>query len=277
MGPPLVWCGSCERPHKQGVDACPWCAVPCPPVERKGKWQPAMLPYVLEIMASRCLGLVEWFFGDALLAISGCLRGLFVSRPGHDLIASDYSAIEAVVSAAIAGEQWRLDVFAHGHDIYLAGASKITGRSVQFYEAYLAEHGEHHPDRQLIGKISELACGFGGWINSYIAFGSKEPDEVIKQQILAWRAASPAIVEAWGGQKRGWDNPELYGIEGAVITAIQYPGTVTTMRCLIVPRRKRRARNDVAERAANSLPLAAVRARRRLAQRHAFYLVHDVE
>jgi DNA polymerase len=231
-GPKLVWCGSCERPHKQGVDACPWCAVPCPPVERKGKWQPAMLPYVLEIMASRCLSLVEWFFGDALLAISGCLRGLFVSRPGYDLIASDYSAIEAVVSAAIAGEQWRLDVFAQGVDIYLAGASKITGRSVEFYEAYLAEHGEHHPDRQLIGKISELACGFGGWINSYIAFGSKEPDEVIKQQILAWRAASPAIVEAWGGQKRGWDNPELYGIEGAVITAIQYPGTVTTMRCL---------------------------------------------
>jgi DNA polymerase len=231
-GPSLVWCGSCARPHKLGVDACPWCGVPCPPIERKGRWAPAMLEHVLEIMASRTLGLVEWFFGDALLAISGCLRGLFVAGPGHDLIASDYSAIEAVVSAAVAGEQWRLETFARGVDIYLAGASKITGVAVEAYEAYVAEHGEHHPDRQYIGKISELACGFGGWVNSYIAFGSKESDEVIKSQILAWRRASPAIVEAWGGQKRGWDTPELYGIEGAVVTAIQYPGTVTSMRSL---------------------------------------------
>ena len=231
-GPPLVWCGACERPHKADVDACPWCAVPCPPIERKGRWSAAMVPHVLEIMASRCLGLVEWFFGDALLAISGCVRGLFIAAPGHDLIASDYSAIEAVVSAAVAGEQWRLDVFATATDIYLAGAAKITGRTVEFYEAYFAEHGEHHPDRQKIGKVSELACGFGGWINSYIAFGSTESEETIKSQILAWRGASPAIVEAWGGQKRGWDTPELYGIEGAVITAIQHPGTVTTMRCL---------------------------------------------
>lgn len=231
-GPPLVWCGACKRPHRLGLDACPWCAVPCPPIERKGKWSPAMIEHVLEIMASRSLGLVQWFFGDALLAISGCLRGLFVAAEGHDLLASDYSAIEAVVSAAVAGEQWRLDVFASGTDVYLAGASKITGSTVADYLAYAAEHGDHHPDRQKIGKVSELACGFGGWINSYIAFGSKEPEEVIKAQILAWRAASPAIVEAWGGQKRGWNEPELYGIEGAVITAIQYPGTVTTMRCL---------------------------------------------
>jgi DNA polymerase len=231
-GPPLVWCGACQRPHREKADACPWCGVPCPPIERKGRWQPAMVDHVLEIMAGRVLGLVEWFFGDALLAISGCLRGLFVAAPGHDLIASDYSAIEAVVSAAVAGEQWRLDVLATGADIYLAGASKITGTEVEAYQAYAAEHGEHHPDRQKIGKISELACGFGGWVNSYIAFGSTESEAVIKSQILAWRAASPAIVEAWGGQKRGWDTPELYGIEGAVITAVQYPGTRTTMRCL---------------------------------------------
>lgn len=235
-GPKLVWCGSCQRPHKQPVDACPWCGVPCPPVERRGLWTPAMLPHVLEIMASRTLGLVEWFFGDALLAISGCLRGLFTAGPGNDLIASDYSAIEAVVSAAVAGEQWRLDTFAQGIDIYLAGAAKIMNTTVEAYLAYFAKHGEHHPDRQYIGKISELACGFGGWVNSYIAFGSKESDEVIKDQILAWRRASPAIVEAWGGQERrndwGQRVPEFYGIEGAVLTAIQHPGTVTTMRCL---------------------------------------------
>jgi DNA polymerase len=231
-GPKLVWCGACQRPHKPNVDACPWCSVPCPPIERKGRWSWEMVDHVLEIMAYRSLGLIEWFFGDALLAISGCIRGLFVAADGHDLLASDYSAIEAVVSAALASEQWRLDVFASKTDIYLAGASKITGIPVAVYLAYFAEHGENHPDRQKIGKVSELACGFGGWINSYIAFGSKEHDDVIKGQILAWRAASPNIVEMWGGQKRGWNSPELYGIEGAVIRAIQHPGLVTACRDL---------------------------------------------
>jgi DNA polymerase len=193
-----------------------------------------MVDHVLEVMALGSLELVEWYFGDALLAISGCVRGLFVAGPGMDLIASDYSAIEAVVSAALAGETWRLEVFASGTDIYLAGASKITGTPVEDYIAYAETHGEGHPDRQIIGKVSELACGFGGWVNSYIAFGSQEPEAIIKDQILAWRAASPQIAAIWGGQRSrnqwgGWTD-ELYGIEGAIIAAIQAPGSVQGLR-----------------------------------------------
>jgi DNA polymerase bacteriophage-type len=146
-----------------------------------------------------------------------------------DLIASDYSAIEAVVSACLAGEQWRIEAFQRRDPIYLVGASKITGTSLDYYLEYFERHGEHHSDRQRIGKVSELACGFGGWIGSYIAFGSTEDDATIKAQILAWRAASPAIVEMWGGQWRGlpWDTSryrELYGVEGTAIAAIQTPG-----------------------------------------------------
>lgn len=231
-GPPLVWCGACERPHKMNTDACPWCGVPCPPIDRKGRWQPAMVPHVLEIMASRSLGLIEWFFGDALLTISGCIRGLFVAAPGHDLIASDYSAIEAVVAAMMAGEQWRIDTLRDKQDIYLASASKITGTPLQVYLDYPAAHGgDHHPDRQKIGKVAELALGYGGWEGAWRAF---DPDEASKPQaqvegiIRAWRDASPQIVAYWGGQRvrDGWQwRDELYGIEGAVIRAIQQPGT----------------------------------------------------
>lgn len=230
-GPALVWCGACRRPHKQPIDCCPWCGVPCPPIARKGKWQADMVPFVLEIMSSRSLGLVEWYFGDALLAISGCLRGLFVARPGYDLLASDYSAIEAVVAAMISGEQWRIDTLASGRDIYLASASQITGITYEQYWAYYEEHGEHHPDRQYIGKVAELALGYGGWEGAWRAF---DPDAAAKSSaeienvIRAWRKASPQIVAMWGGQRVlthvGWVD-ELYGIEGAVIRAIQSPGT----------------------------------------------------
>lgn len=229
-GPKLVKCGACGKPHKVAVDACPWCSVPAPPVERKAKWGPEYVDDVLSIMATRSLGLVEWFFGDALLAIQGCVRGLFVAAEEHDLIASDYSAIEAVVAAMISGEQWRIETFRAKKDIYLSSASKITGTTYEAYVEYAEQHGENHADRQNIGKVAELALGYGGWEGAWRAF---DPDEINKSSeqicgiIRAWRDASPQIVAHWGGQrlKDGWQwRDELFGIEGAVISAIQNPG-----------------------------------------------------
>lgn len=227
-GPDLRYCKACAKPYRPSHTHCPWCSAPASE-SRKGKWSHAAVEPVLELMAARSLDLIEYYFGDALGCIGGCLRGLFVAGPGMELIASDYSAIETVVTAALAGEQWRLDTIASGVDIYLASASKITGTSVEAYLAHAAEHGEHHPDRQKIGKVNELANGFGGWIGASRAFGATEPDDVIKGWILAWRAASPAIVEMWGGQFRGapWDpnsRQEYFGFEGAAVQAIMHPG-----------------------------------------------------
>lgn len=368
-GPALVAC-ECGRPHTPAALICPWCGEIGAP-GRKAKWAPWMVDHVLEIMECGSLAMVEQFFGDAMLAISGCLRGLFVAGPGHELVSTDYSSLQAVVAACLAGEQWRIDAFKRGDPIYLLGASKITGTPLSAYLDYYEQHGDHHPDRQKIGKVSELAClgaetlvwtrrpgkgfrqrwkrivdvaaddlvfdgvrwvahgglikrgermveyhagiiatpdhkflvgrtwqrfdamnysrwskaasnawslfimpammttpspattqkvydlancgprnrfviatdygpvlahncGFQGWINSYKAFGSTEPDNVIRKQILAWREASPAIVEMWGGQWRGppWrrERHELYGLEGMFIAAVQNPGQTFTYR-----------------------------------------------
>jgi DNA polymerase len=92
-----------------------------------------------------------------------------------------------------------------------------------------ARKGDHHPLRQTLGKVSELASGFGGWIGAWKRFGADKfmDDDQIKDAILAWRAASPAIVEFWGGQERreGWNKtPELFGLEGMAIAAVLTPG-----------------------------------------------------
>lgn len=236
-GPRVRQCAGCGHWAGSTLTLCPWCGVPRPPSQRPAEWTADAVEDVLEIMRSGSVDMVEMFYGDALLAISGCIRSLFIAAEGHDLIASDYSAIEAVTLAALAGEEWRMETFRAGIDIYLAGAAKITGRPVDFYLDYKRDNGVHHPDRQKIGKVSELACGYQGWIGAYRAFGAEGTDDEIKAQILAWRAASPAIVEFWGGQGRGfpgsWDyRPELYGIEGAFISAVQNPGLVTWARSL---------------------------------------------
>jgi DNA polymerase len=241
-GPDLKWCGvvskaerrpGCGRPFKPEWGTCPWCGVPASGLQ-KSKWSAAGVDHVLEVMATRSLDAVEAIFGDALLAISGCIRGLFEAGPNMELMASDFSAIEAVVTAMLAKCQWRIDVFRQKRDIYLMSASKITGTPVEVYEAYLAEHGDNHPDRQKIGKVAELALGFMGWIGAWRQFDDTETftDEEVKQNILAWRDASPEIVELAGGQTRrrpkwqGGDYAERFGFEGAAVNAIEYPGQV---------------------------------------------------
>lgn len=238
-GPDLFYCG-CGKPHARR-DMCPWCAVPVPPEPRKYAWpdvpkgyEDNAVDHIQTVMASRSLATVEYFFGDALSCISGSLRGMIVAGPGHDLIASDYSAIEAVVTAALAGCEWRLQAFRERKDIYLVSCAQMNmGFTYEQYKEYAVEHGSHHPHRQKKGKVSELALGFGGWLGAWRNFDPNTPDDEIKRTILDWRAASPEIVEMWGGQTRGkpWERDfrlERFGFEGAFVNAVQYPGQMFT-------------------------------------------------
>jgi DNA polymerase len=228
-GPRLLWCECCSRPYYHRRPRCPWCDTDAAfAVERS--WSVEAVDHAIRLMALGDLDLVEQFFGDALLTIAGCIRGLFIAAPGHQFISSDYTAIEAVVTAALAGEQWRLDAFARGDDIYLRSASRITGTSYDEYAAYRVEHGENHADRQKIGKPAELGLGFGGWIGAWRQFDKSGTldDDAVRRLVLAWRDASPHIVEFWGGQVRN-GQPERYGLEGAAVSVIGNPGTSITL------------------------------------------------
>lgn len=228
-GPPVVKC-VCGKYHGMHVNACPWCGLPTAPCRAPDDWCIEAAEDALSIIAHRSLALVEYFFGPALETVSGCLRCLFTADDEHEFICSDFNSIEAVCQAMISGEQWRIDVFRTHGKIYEMGAAKISGVPFEEILDYKKRTGKHHPLRQTIGKISELASGYQGWINSWKAFGADEAgldDEQIKQGILAWRAASPAIVEIWGGQwRRSWAGmiPEMYGIEGAAVSAVLHPG-----------------------------------------------------
>jgi DNA polymerase len=221
-GPRVYRCG-CGR-HSSPATHCAWCKVPRPPGSKTAEWCVEAAEDALQVIASRDLPTVQAYFGDAMLAVSGCLRSLFTASPGKELISSDFTAIEAVVLAALAGEQWRLDVFKAGTDIYLESISRSTGTLLQEMLDFKKERGMHHPLRQK-GKVQELALGYGGWLGALKAFGAQGTDDEMKQQIIAWREASPAVVELWGGQSRDFGRvPGMFGLEGAAVLAIQNPG-----------------------------------------------------
>ena len=154
-GPKLSYC-ECGQPSKI-TPHCPWCGG-MKRADARASWAPDMVQPVLDIMSLGSLDMVERYFGDAMTAIQGCVRGLFQADPGNVLVSTDYSSLQAVVAACMAGEQWRIDAFRRGDPIYLLGASKITGKPLQFYLDWYEQHGDHHLDRQRIGKVSELAC-----------------------------------------------------------------------------------------------------------------------
>lgn len=243
-GPEVRVCHACAQYFAPAVrDVCPTCLAAQPPLPPKPivartveEWGPEAMERAIHVMKSRSLDLLEWHFGDALRAVSASLRGMFVAAPGHDLVGADYSAIEAVCLAMIAGEQWRIDLFRANGKIYEASGAKIVGLTYDEALEYKARTGNHHACRK-VGKVAELAGGYQGWINAYKQFGADEfmSDEEIKSAILAWRAASPMIVKLWGGQfvdRDGMPCPAFFrdarpmrtGLEGTAIEAVLRPG-----------------------------------------------------
>lgn len=189
----------------------------------------------LSIIASRCLELVEYEYPgiDPLEIVASCLRSLIIARPGCRLISADFTAIQAVATSALAGEEWRLQVFRTHGLIYETQASMLTGKPLQYYIDYKRENKKHHSDRQDWGKLPVLSGDFGAWVGGWKRFGADKilgSDANIKDAILRTRATIPNIVEFWGGQTRnkfnkgGQERPELYGLEGAAISAVLEPG-----------------------------------------------------
>lgn len=229
-GPPVRVCEQCGHTYWAGLDNCPSCTTSAA-FAREGEWGIDAVESALTAIKTRNLAHVEALWGDATGAVAGCLRGLFSAAPGYDLICSDFSAIEAVVLAFMAGEEWRMEVFRTHGKIYEAGAAKISGVPFEDILQHKITTGQHHPLRKKIGKVSELASGYAGWIGAWKNFGADRfmDDAEIKRNILAWRAASPMIEEFWGGQWRKDPNrwhftPELFGVEGAAVAAVQNPG-----------------------------------------------------
>lgn len=133
--------------------------------------------------------------------LSQLIRTAFVPRKGMKFIVADFSAIEARVLSFLAGEKWRMDVFANNGDIYCQSASTMFNVPVE-------KHGVNGHLRQK-GKIAELACGYGGSVGALKAMGAIEmglQEEELEPLVKSWREANPHIVEMWWSVDRAIKN-----------------------------------------------------------------------
>lgn len=178
------------------------------------------LDYARELVKHGDLEEFEQNYANVTQILSELIRTAFIAEPGKTFHVCDFSAIEARVIAWLAGEDWVLEVFRSGRDIYCETASRM-------FRVPVEKHGQNAELRQK-GKIATLALGYGGGVSALEAMGGsrlglteKEEKEIVK----LWRDSNPRIVKMWAI------------IEKAAITAIKTGENVTVHRGIVIGRR----------------------------------------
>jgi DNA polymerase len=156
-------------------------------------------------------------FHHPLEVIVAMLRSTLTASPGHELLAADYSAIEARVLNWLAGQDDVLALFAAGEDVYSYNAGRFPGA-----EPY--RPGKKHPLRQT-GKFQELGCGFGMGAKKAVAagkavYGLELTEEEAKTIVDNYRATHTRVVDFWKET------------EDAAMEAVAVPGAVQTFGAL---------------------------------------------
>ena len=136
--------------------------------------------------------MLHLLYGNVPGVLSELIRTALIPKPGYTYVVSDFSAIEARILSYLAGEQWRIKVFAENGDIYCASAS-------QMFHVPVEKHGQNSHLRQK-GKVAELALGYGGGVGAMKAMGALDQgltEEELQPIVDKWRESNPKITKYW--------------------------------------------------------------------------------
>jgi len=153
------------------------------------------LSHARECVKNKKVDALKLIYGNIPDTLSQLIRTAFIPSQGHVFIVVDFSAIEARIIAWLAGEQWRLDVFATHGKIYEASASQMFGVPIE----KIVKGNPEYALRQK-GKIAELALGYQGGPGALIAMGALEmgiTEEELPEIVQRWRNANKRIVDLW--------------------------------------------------------------------------------
>ena len=135
---------------------------------------------------------LKMLYGNVSDCLSQLVRTAIIPEDGQKIMVADFSAIEARVTAWFAGEEWQLNAFREGKDIYCETASRM-------FHVPVEKHGQNAELRQK-GKIASLALGFSGGVGALRAFGADKmgmSDEEMQETVDLWRRSNPSVVRLW--------------------------------------------------------------------------------
>lgn len=128
---------------------------------------------------------------DDNVALAQNMRQLFKAEDGSTLIVGDFSSVEAIGLAWLAGEEWPVAAFRADQDLYKRQAAEILSKP------YL----DITPEDRAIGKLGVLSCGYGAGAGAVQRFGAKTGLDVTlaeaQELVTSWRTSRPQTVEFW--------------------------------------------------------------------------------
>lgn len=148
-----------------------------------------------DLVKRKDLDVLEILFDNIPDTLSQLIRTAFIPKTDYKFVIADFSAIEARVIAWLAGEQWRLDVFATHGKIYEASASQMFGVPIET----ITKGHENYGLRQK-GKVAELALGYQGGPGALTSMGALNmglSEEELPGIVQMWRNANKRIVDLW--------------------------------------------------------------------------------
>lgn len=160
--------------------------------------------------------LVKMLYDKLIVTASKLIRSMIMAPKGKTLMAGDFKAIEGRILAWLAGEEFILDAYRDGSDLYKLAASGAFNKPYDSIDKDLRD----------IGKVIELACGFQGFWSAFMSMAKKfnvKPPEAIQVEkkdmrdfngrrltvreakfkkwstpfILEWRNNRPKTTEFW--------------------------------------------------------------------------------
>jgi DNA polymerase len=136
-------------------------------------------------------------YGNPLALLGDVSRASLCASTGMELKSGDFSAIESVVLAWLAGERWKLlayQEYQRTGDTMLEAYRVIARKMLQ-----KPEDAEINNVERQLGKGAELASGFGGSVSAWrrIMPHDARSDDEIKAIIRQWRDAHPAVCKFW--------------------------------------------------------------------------------
>ncbi len=124
-------------------------------------------------------------------ALSSLLRPMIIAPDGRKLVRCDYSSVEGRVAAWLSDDADALKEYRGEGKLYERAAAAI----------YKCDVDSVTKTQRQIGKVSELACGYGGGYKAFNAmgraYGVRVAEDVARDIVSAWRQSRPKIVEAW--------------------------------------------------------------------------------
>lgn len=205
---------------------------------RTGRWagrlfqpqnlpRPTLPPNRIEAgIAAMKAGCEDLLIDNVSQLCSSAVRGALIAGEGRKLVVADLANIEGRVLAWLAGEEWKLKAFREvdrgvGHDLYVLAYSRSFGVTP---EVVIENKKTGDGMMRQIGKVQELALGYGGGAGAFRAmaglFGLVMSETEVSGIVHAWRKAHPRTTMFW------------HDCEFAAKRAVRKPGTAYTVESL---------------------------------------------